>query len=163
MIKNTCTLLERSQACIVMIENNRKFTEKKKDKVIWRPSFISPLFFILSVMWLADLHSCHHAITFRTQSWNHETKKSFLPYIDFLRYFSVKIIFYLFFLMSMSILPECIYVHHVCGWCLWGSEEGTIAPGNRVPMTCTTSWVIWKSNKCSLQGNCSSPFCQEDK
>jgi hypothetical protein len=69
----------------------------------------------------------------------------------------------LFFLMSMSILPECIYVHHVCGWCLWGSEEGTIAPGNRVPMTCTTSWVIWKSNKCSLQGNCSSPFCQEDK
>lgn len=23
------------------------------------------------------------------------------------------------FLMSASVLPVCMYVHHVCAWCLW--------------------------------------------
>lgn len=86
--------------------------KKKKDKVIWRPSFISPLFFILSVMWLADPHSCHHAITFRTQSWNHETKKSFTLFSQ---------IFFCKdnFLFVLSYVYEYFAWMYLCTPCLW--------------------------------------------
>lgn len=36
----------------------------------------------------------------------------------------------------MSVLPEYMYVHHVCGWCLWRSEEGTISLRTRVTTEC---------------------------
>jgi hypothetical protein len=40
--------------------------------------------------------------------------------------------------MCMSVLPACMYVYHVCTWCLWGSEseEGIRFPGTGVTGDC---------------------------
>lgn len=31
--------------------------------------------------------------------------------------------------MSISVLPECVYVNHMCGRCLQESEEDVVSPG----------------------------------
>lgn len=107
----------------------------EKDKVIWTPTLISPSFFTPSVMWPTSSHFCHHEITSIIVSWNHETTSNFSFLKCFSQIFFCKI-FYLHYFLSMSVLPEYMYVHHVCGWCLWRSEEDTISLCTRVTTEC---------------------------
>ena len=30
--------------------------------------------------------------------------------------------------MSISVLPECVYMNHMCGRCLQGPEEDVVSP-----------------------------------
>lgn len=47
-----------------------------------------------------------------------------------------------FYFMSLSFLPTCTYVHHMCTWCLWGSEEVSdplemeFTDGGKLPCGC---------------------------
>ena len=56
----------------------------------------------------------------------------------------------------MSVLPECMYVHNMCAWCLWKSQEGFGSSGTEVKMTVnhhvgpgTQIQGLWKSSQYS--------------
>ena len=47
----------------------------------------------------------------------------------------------------MNDLPKCISVHHMCTWCLCGSEKGITYPGTGL----TDDYECWELNPCPLQ------------
>ena len=49
--------------------------------------------------------------------------------------------------MCMSVLPVCIYIHHMCVWCLQKPEECLGYPGARVRCGCQLpSMHDWEPN-----------------
>lgn len=40
------------------------------------------------------------------------------------------------YFICMSVLPSCMYVHHMCAWCPWSLEEGVWSPGTVVKNDC---------------------------
>lgn len=49
--------------------------------------------------------------------------------------------------MGVGVLPECMFMYHVCTWCLWRSEEGTEFPGRD---GCELPCEWWEQNLGSL-------------
>lgn len=43
----------------------------------------------------------------------------------------LKILFRLFYLICLNVLPACMYAHHKWAWCPWRLAEGVGCPGNR--------------------------------
>ena len=48
--------------------------------------------------------------------------------------------------MCLCALPACMYVYHVCAWCLWRPEEGIRSPGTGVTDGCEPPYGYWESN-----------------
>lgn len=68
---------------------------------------------------------------------------------------SLHFVLSIFIFIFISVLLVCIYVHCVCVWCLWRSEEGIGSLGAGTEMVVSHhvsigNWthVLWKSNKC---------------
>jgi hypothetical protein len=48
--------------------------------------------------------------------------------------------------MLMGILLACMFVCHICAWCLKRLEEGIKSPGTGVTDDCEPSCGYWESN-----------------
>lgn len=55
-----------------------------------------------------------------------------------------------FYLVSMSVLPICLYVYHMADWCPWRSE-GVGPPGTGVMGGCEPLCGCWELNPSPLQ------------
>jgi hypothetical protein len=50
----------------------------------------------------------------------------------------------------MDVLPACMYMNHTHSWCLWKSEEGSVAYGS-VTDDCEPPYRCWELNPGPLQ------------
>ena len=53
--------------------------------------------------------------------------------------------------MYMSVLSGCMYVHHMCAWCLRRPEEGVGSPGTGAMDGCELPCGCWELNRGPLQ------------
>jgi hypothetical protein len=53
--------------------------------------------------------------------------------------------------VCVCVFPEYVFMHHVCAWCLWTTEEDLGASGAEATDSCELPCGLWEPNPGPLE------------